>query len=99
MSSLLNEPLFPLGNARRELIPRAPSGNPISAPTLWRWINRGLSLPGGGRVKLKVIQCGGRPYVSRIAVEEFFETLTSAREASSSQAELVEDQDSSGSKC
>ena len=83
MSSPLSEPLYSLGKARRDLIPRAPSGNPISAPTLWRWVNRGLRLPDGGRVKLKVIQCGGRPYVSLSAIEEFFEILTLARRSDS----------------
>ncbi len=79
MAVNLDEILLPLGKARRELIPRAPSGKPISPATLWRWINKGLQTPSGQKVKLSVVQVGGRPYLSREALERFFEALTDAR--------------------
>ncbi|MEQ8637415.1 hypothetical protein [Gimesia maris] len=80
MSSFSIEDLIPLGKARRELIPLSNSGKPISPATTWRWINKGLTSATGDRVKLAVVMVGGRPFLTRAAVEEFFAKLTEARE-------------------
>ena len=93
MAVNLDETLYPLGQARRELIPRAPSGNPISPPTLWRWINKGLQTASGERVKLRVVQVGGRPYLSRESIEKFFDALTEARDECPSDSSRKESTD------
>ncbi|WP_417385645.1 hypothetical protein [Gimesia sp.] len=80
MSPIQIEDLVPLGRARRELIPLSNSGKPVSPATTWRWINRGLTSATGDRVKLAVVMVGGRPFLTRAAVEEFFTKLTEARE-------------------
>jgi hypothetical protein len=79
MSVSLNEEFVSLGYARQKLIPRAMSGNPISPSTIWRWVNKGLLTPSGGRVKLRVTQVGSRPHTSREAIEEFYTCLTEAK--------------------
>ena len=63
--------LIPLGQARRELIPCNAKGKPISKATAWRWINHGLKIADGSRVKLKAYMLGGRPFVTRADVEHF----------------------------
>jgi hypothetical protein len=69
MSSLLDENLLPLDEARRAL-PIAP----VAKATIWRW-----SLHGVGGVMLETITIGTRRYTSREALTRFVEATTSAR--------------------
>lgn len=73
--------LVPLGRARRELIPYGNNGKPISPTTAWRWVRKGLKSATGERIKLTVVMVGGRPFLTRQAVEDFFARLTEARES------------------
>ncbi len=81
MATVCLDDLVPLGKARLTLIPRDAKDRPISPATAWRWINKGLRTATGERIKLATIMVGGRPFVTKIAVEEFFSKLTEAREA------------------
>lgn len=98
MSTINLSDLVPLGRARRELIPLDNKGKPISPSTAWRWITKGLMTPTGERVKLKVIQVGGRPFVTRDGVEEFFAKLTEAREVAAERDESSDSTDWSEAK-
>ncbi len=92
--SIQIEDLIPLGKARRELIPLSNSGKPISPATTWRWINRGLTSATGDRVKLAVVMVGGRPFLTRAAVEEFFAKLTEARAVAAERDDADHDEQS-----
>lgn len=72
----LDQNYLPVGVARRELIPRGTSGKPVSPSTVWRWHKKGLVGPKGERVRLRMVMIGGRPYVTKDALEEFFTALT-----------------------
>ncbi|MEQ9410938.1 MAG: hypothetical protein RIK87_24720 [Fuerstiella sp.] len=71
--------LVPLGHARKHLIPRRPDGRLITASTVWRWVRKGLEGLDGERIKLEVTYVGNRPYVTRNAVDDFFQAVTEAK--------------------
>ncbi|MCH2204042.1 MAG: hypothetical protein MK102_18915 [Fuerstiella sp.] len=68
-----------LDHALKNFIPSRPDGKPIHRATLWRWIRKGLEGLDGERIKLEVTYAGSRPYVTRNAVEEFFQAVTEAK--------------------
>jgi hypothetical protein len=68
-----------LDHARKHFIPRRPDGKPIDPSTAWRWIRKGLEGLDGQRIKLSVVYCGSRPYVTRNAVDDFFQAVTEAK--------------------
>lgn len=75
------EKLFTLHHTRHELLPAGHSGKPISAPTLWKWIAHGVRTASGEVVKLETAYVGGRPYVSKEAVERFIQATTAGMKA------------------
>ena len=73
----LSERVESLSYARKHWIPKN-GRKAVAASTVWRWIARGLRV-GDRVIKLEVVQCGGRPLVSRAAIQRFFDALTAAR--------------------
>ena len=73
----LSEPVESLSYARKHWIPKN-GRKPVAASTVWRWAARGLRV-GSRTIRLEVVQCGGRPMVSREAIQRFFDALTAAR--------------------
>jgi hypothetical protein len=51
----------------------------LDPSTIWRWALRGVSGPGGKRVKLRAAKIGGRWTTSREAVSEFLLALNPGR--------------------
>lgn len=75
-----SERLVPLGEARRDFIPRK-RGNQIAPSTLWRWIHRGLVAADGTVVRLEILYAGGEPMTSQQAIQRFFDELTHRNQA------------------
>ena len=74
-----NDELVSLDEARRNLIPLRSDGRPVNPSTTWRWIRDGLAGIDDERIRLDVLYCGSRPYVTRAALDEFFARVTTAR--------------------
>jgi hypothetical protein len=73
VTQLLTDDLMTLAAAAR-LVPPARGG--ATAPsTIWRWATHGVRGPDGIIVKLRTTRIGGRPMVSREALEEFLANL------------------------
>jgi hypothetical protein len=49
----------------------------MSPVTLWRWIRRGVAVPGVGRVKLEAIKVGTVTYSSVEALDRFLTAINS----------------------
>jgi hypothetical protein len=58
------------------LLPRGRNGAKPHLSTLLRWILQGAPAPGGQRVRLGAVRCGGKWITSRQALREFTEALT-----------------------
>jgi hypothetical protein len=73
VTQLLTDDLMTLATAAR-LVPPARGG--ATAPsTIWRWATHGVRSPDGITVRLRTTRIGGRPMVSRKALEEFVAAL------------------------
>ncbi len=77
-----NDEFHTLANAAKKFLPR-PNGRPVAPSTIWRWANKGVSMPDGGRIKLQVWHCGGSTYTTPNACREFIDRQTNARQAPS----------------
>jgi hypothetical protein len=53
-------------------------GRPTSPSTVYRWIVKGVKVPGGGRVRLQAQRVGGSWMVTTEAIDEFVRVLTEA---------------------
>jgi hypothetical protein len=49
---------------------------PVNPSTIWRWINEGVKLPDGQRVRLEAARLGGRWLTSIPALARFLEAQT-----------------------
>ena len=74
-----NTELVDLTTARKELIPRQPNGKPVNPSTVWRWNRKGLEGVDGQRIKLEIVYVGSRPFVTRNAIDDFFQAITEAK--------------------
>lgn len=71
--------LVDLTTARKDHIPRRSDGKPVAPSTIWRWVRKGLEGADGERIKLEVIYVGNRPFVTRNAIDDFFQAVTEAK--------------------
>jgi hypothetical protein len=71
---LLSESTVSLNYARRKLIPVL-NRKPISPPTIYRWIGKGVLAGDGSRVKLEAVRVGRSFVTTREAVKRFFDEL------------------------
>lgn len=72
---LLREDAVSLTDARKNLIPKF-TGKPVSAPTIYRWVAKGLRVRDGSRVKLEAIRIGREFITTKQAVHRFLGELT-----------------------
>ena len=69
------EGLLTLQEASR-LVPARFTGRGANNTTLWRWITKGIHLPGGARLRLEAVRVGGRWRTSHAAIRKFVAGLT-----------------------
>jgi hypothetical protein len=81
--NVFQEEAITLTEATRRL-PHVNSGNPISIPTIYRWVGRGVLAPDGCRVTLDMVKIGGRACTSVEALTRFFCRLQNPPERLSS---------------
>ncbi len=62
--------------ARR--FPSYRAGRPINPATIWRWLQEGVRLPDGRRVRLEAARLSGRWLTSEPALERFLAAQTPA---------------------
>src|SRR5262245_66105684 len=70
---LLSETTRTLSALARNLPSR--SGGTMSPVTLWRWIRRGVAVPGVGRVKLEATRIGAVTFSSVEALDRFLSAI------------------------
>jgi hypothetical protein len=73
-SSAQDDELVDLATARKNFIPKKPSGKTVAPSTLYRWIGTGID-----GVRLSVVYIGTVPHTSRRALQEFFAAVTASR--------------------
>lgn len=62
-------------------------GERAAPGTLARWIRRGVSVPGGGRVRLQAVRVGSRWKLTETAFAEFLKYLTSVHTGNGEQGD------------
>jgi len=50
----------------------------VQTTTIWRWVIKGVDVPGVGKVRLEAARIGCRWMTARAALKRFFAALTSA---------------------
>lgn len=69
-AAILTETVLSLPDAARRLPPYR-RGRPVSVSCILRWALSGVRAPGGGKVHLEAVRCGGRWLTSVEALERF----------------------------
>ena len=70
------QPLQGLGETARAFGNTGRGGRPVHPATLTRWIQQGVRLPDGNRVKLRAVRIGSRWAVKPTWVSDFIEATT-----------------------